>query len=62
MTINPVSISLLDSALSAEKTRREISVAVLKKAQDSVRLEGEAALKLLEAAAPDPGRLLDVYA
>jgi hypothetical protein len=55
--------SLLDSVLNAEKTRAEAGVAVLKKAQDAQKQQGQAILSLLEAAgapATQPG--LDVYA
>lgn len=60
-------VSPLASALKAQATRSEIGVAVLKKAQDTMRQEGEAMVDLIEKAAP-PQSLpegyagLDVYA
>ena len=69
MTITGQSaMSLLDSVLSAEGARVEVGVAVLKKAQDTGRQQGEAILDLLEAAgapaaSPNPaGQGLDVFA
>ena len=44
--------SLLDSVLTAESTRTNIDVAVLKKAQNTQKEEGEAIVKLIEQAAP----------
>lgn len=56
-------LSLLDSVLNADNTRQEISVAVLKKAQDVTRQQGEAMIQLIDQAAPKPDApLLDVYA
>lgn len=64
MTISGQSAtSLLDSILKAETTRMEMSVAVLKKAQDITRQQGEATVALLEQAALLPASPnLDVYA
>ena len=63
MTISGQPTSLLDSVLQAQSTRQGIDVAVLKKAQDAARQQGEAFVKMLEESAPqaDPRRL-DVYA
>lgn len=56
-------MSLVDSVLQAQTTRQDIGVAVLKKAQDAARQQGEAFVKMLEESAPpaDPRRL-DAYA
>jgi hypothetical protein len=63
MTISNQPGSLLDSVLTAQTTREEIGVAVLKKAQDTAKQEGEAMVQMLEnLSAPAQGRLLDVYA
>ena len=45
--------SLLDSVLNAESTRTNIDVAMLKKAQNTQKVEGEAIVKLIEQAAPE---------
>jgi hypothetical protein len=57
-------MSLLDSVLSAESTRVDVGVAVLKKAQDAGKQEGEAIVNLLEASggAPPAQAGLDVFA
>ena len=53
----------MDSVLAAESTNRDIGVAVLKKAQDAEKQQGEAMVNLLESAGrPSEGRLLDTYA
>jgi hypothetical protein len=69
MTITSQSaMSLLDSVLSAEGARVEVGVAVLKKAQDAGKQQGQAIIDLLEAAgatanSPNPtGQGLDVFA
>jgi hypothetical protein len=56
--------SLLDSVLSAESTRADIGTAVLKKAQNAQKQQGEALVNLLEAAggAPPSSEHLDAYA
>lgn len=46
--------SLLDSVLSAESTRVEMGVSVLKKAQDLQEQQGEAMIQLLEQAGATP--------
>jgi hypothetical protein len=56
-------ISLLDSVLQAQTTRGDIGVAVLKKAQDVMKQQGEAEVKMLENSVPQPtGHKLDTYA
>jgi hypothetical protein len=57
-------MSLLDSVLNAENTRAEVGVAVLKKAQNVEKQQGEAVVNLLEAAGALPARpgSLDVFA
>ena len=56
-------MSLLDSVLSADKTRVDVGVAVLKKAQDAGKQEGEALVKLLEVSGDTQARPgLDAYA
>jgi Putative motility protein len=65
MTVSNQPGSLLDSILAAQTTNQEIGVAVLKKAQDAAKQEGEAMVKMLEQAAPPPQSsrsLLDAYA
>ncbi len=57
------SVSLLDSVLSAETTRVDLGVAVLKKAQDVTKQQGAALVEMLEKAVPNHGgQRLDVYA
>jgi len=56
-------MSLLDSVLSAGDTRVDVGVAVLKKAQDADKQQGEAVVNLLESAGAQPARPgLDVFA
>ena len=63
MTISNQPQSLLDSVLTAQSTREDIGVAVLKKAQDAAKQEGTALVQMLEQPGPQAnGRLLDVYA
>ncbi len=66
MTISNAPTSLLDSALTAQTTRQDMGVSVLKKAQDTMKQQGEAMVQMLEQAgaqAADDGKpLLDVYA
>ena len=57
--------SLLDSVLNAQTTRVDMSVAVLKKAQDLEKQEGAAIVQMLENSSirsGENGRLLDTYA
>ncbi len=64
MTINSQSgISLLESVLSAENTRVEMGVTMLKKAQDTEKQQGEAIVNLIESAgAPAQPPALDTFA
>jgi len=66
MTISNAPTSLLDSVLTAQTTQQEIGVAVLKKAQDSMKQQGEAMVQMLEQAGPHTSGvgkpLLDTYA
>jgi hypothetical protein len=57
-------MSLLDSVLNAESTRVDVGVAVLKKAQDAGKQQGEAIVNLLEASGgvPPDQPSLDVLA
>ncbi len=60
---NTPATSLLDSVLNAQSTQVDIGVAVLKKAQDAMKQQGETMVKMLEQSAISPdGRLLDTYA
>jgi hypothetical protein len=55
--------SLLDSVLNAETARVDIGIAVLKKAQNAEKQQGEAIVNLLESAGAAPARPgLDVFA
>ena len=57
--------SLLDSVLTAQKTREDAGVTMLKKAQDVERQQGAALVQMLEqtgSPAGNQGRLLDTYA
>lgn len=64
MTISGSSpTTLLESALTAEKTRADLGVAVLEKAQDVTKQQGAAMVNLLEqAGAPVQNGHLDAYA
>ena len=60
---SPSATALLESVLSAQTTRNEIGVSVLKKAQDVQTQQGEALIAMLEqSAAPAYDGHLDVYA
>jgi hypothetical protein len=62
MTINGQgSSSLLDSVLDSQSTRNDMAVAVLKKAQDVQKQQGEALVQMLEQSGPASPRL-DAYA
>ena len=62
MTINTSSpTALLDSVLTAQTTRQEVDVQVLKKAQDALKQQGEAMVNMLEQAGAVTDHL-DVYA
>jgi hypothetical protein len=54
--------SLLDSTLTADTTRQDVGVALLKKAQDIEKLQGQALVQMLDQAAPPADGHLDVYA
>ena len=63
MTISNQPTSLLDSVLKAETNKQNVGVTVLKKAQDQVKQQGQAMVKLLEQAGlPGDGSKLDTYA
>jgi hypothetical protein len=63
MTVTNQPISLLDSVLQAEGTRQDANVAVLKKAQDLAKQQGQEMVKLLEQSGVSPeSTRLDVYA
>ena len=66
MTISSAPTSLLDSVLAAQTTQQNIGVSVLKKAQDTMKQQGEAMVQMLEQAGaqtPVAGKpLLDTYA
>jgi len=56
-------VSLLESVMIAEKTRTDIGVAVLKKAQDVTKAQGAAMIELLEEVGSNSvAEHLDVYA
>jgi uncharacterized protein YutE (UPF0331/DUF86 family) len=55
----------LDSVLTAQTTRVDIGVSMLKKAQDVEKQEGAALVQMLEKSGVKPGEssaLLDMYA
>ncbi|MCX6885917.1 MAG: YjfB family protein [Verrucomicrobiota bacterium] len=55
--------SLLESILDAGSARQDIGIAVLKKAQDAEKQQGEAMVNLLEQAGqPQSDQRLDVLA
>lgn len=55
--------SLLESVLDAQSARVDMGVAVLKKAQDTEKQQGEAIINLIESAgAPAAQPALDVFA
>lgn len=57
--------SLLDSVLTAQTTRVDMGVSMLKKAQDVEKQEGAALVQMLEKSGVSPsqsGALLDTYA
>ncbi|MCC6158621.1 MAG: YjfB family protein [Deltaproteobacteria bacterium] len=59
-------LSIITSQPAAARFRSEAQVAVAKKTLDMAELQGEAAIKLIEAAAPpappDVGANVDVFA
>jgi hypothetical protein len=66
MTISNAPTSLLDSVLTAQTTRQDVGVDVLKKAQDAMKQQGQAMVQMLDQIAVPPtvdGKpLLDTYA
>jgi|CZKM01.1.fsa_nt_gi hypothetical protein len=63
MTVSNQPSSLLDSVLNAETNQQNVGVTVLKKAQDQVKQQGQAMVKLLEQAGVSAdGSKLDTYA
>jgi hypothetical protein len=64
MTISSATpMLLLDRVLEAQTTRGAIDVALLKKAQDMIKEQGESLLHLLErTGACQLSQMLDVYA
>ncbi len=54
--------SLLDSTLIADTTRQDVGVALLKKAQDIQKFQGQALVQMLDQSAPLTDGRLDVYA
>jgi hypothetical protein len=63
VTVSNQPSSLLDSVLMAETTRQDAGVAVLKKAKDQAKQQGQAMVQLLEqSGASADGLHLDAYA
>ena len=63
MTVSSQPNSLLESVLMAETSRQDAGVAVLKKAQDQVKQQGQAMVQLLEQSGLSADGLhLDAYA
>jgi hypothetical protein len=65
MIVSSQSGLLLDSALKSQATRENVGVAVLKKAENAAKTEGDAMVRMLEqSGAPAQTRppLLDTYA
>ena len=63
MTVSNQPSSLLDSVLNAETNQQNVGVTVLKKAQDQVKQQGQAMVKLLEQTGVSAdGSKLDTYA
>ena len=54
--------SVLDSLLSADTTRQDVGVALLKKAQDIEKLQGQAFVQMIDQSTPPAGGHLDAYA
>lgn len=58
-------VSLLDSTLQAQNTNQAVGVTMLKKAQDTMKQEGQAMISMLEESGANPGpqgQHLDAYA
>jgi hypothetical protein len=63
MIISNQPTTLLDSVLQGQTTQQDAEVAVLKKAQDLVKQQGQQMVRLLEQSGVSPdGAKLDVYA
>jgi hypothetical protein len=63
MTVSNQPSSLLDSVLTAETAQQDARAAVLKKAQDQVKQQGQAMVQLLEQSGVSADGLhLDTYA
>jgi hypothetical protein len=63
MTVSNQPSSLLDNVLMAETTQQDAGVAVLKKARDQVKQQGQAMVQLLEQSGVSADGLhLDAYA
>jgi hypothetical protein len=63
MTVSNQPSSLLDSVLQAQTTQQDVGIAVLKKAQDLVKQQGQAIVQLLEQSGVSAnGSKLDTYA
>ena len=63
MTVSNQPSSLRDSVLQAQTTQQDVGVAVLKKAQDLVKQQGQAMVQLLEqSGVSTDGLKLDSYA
>jgi hypothetical protein len=63
MTVSNQPSSLLDRVLNAETNQQNVGVTVLKKAQDQVKQQGQAMVKLLEQTGVSAdGSKLDTYA
>jgi hypothetical protein len=54
--------SLLDSVLNADSARQDANVALLKKAQDIEKQQGQALVQMLDQSAPPADGHLDAYA
>jgi hypothetical protein len=54
--------TLLDSTLTADTTRQEVGVDLLKKAQDIEKFQGQALVQMLDQSLPPTEGRLDVYA
>ena len=63
MTVSNQPSSVLDSVLQAQTTQQDVGITVLKKAQDQVKKQGQAMVKLLEQSGGSAdGFRLDTYA
>ena len=65
MTVSNDTSTVLDSVLSAQNTQQEAGIAVLKKAQDAMELQGEEMAQMLSKLGGQPASgqpLLDAYA